>query len=102
MDTFLRRHAGSVTGVLSGFDRLLFAGSVGMLANTRGMLSVLYLLKVNPRRYEEVSQMELRLPGKNEPLLEYPCWAAPILSHGLLYVRGHERLVCLELIPHKK
>ena len=46
MDTFLRRHAGSVTGVLSGFDRLLFAGSVGMLANTRGMLSVLYLLKV--------------------------------------------------------
>ncbi len=63
---------------------------------------VLYLLKVNPKRYEEVSQVELRLPGKNEPLLEYPCWAAPILAHGLLYVRGNERLVCLELIPEKK
>ena len=26
-------------------------------------------------------------------------WAAPVLSHGLLYVRGANRLVCLELIP---
>jgi hypothetical protein len=33
------------------------------------------------------------------PLLKYPAWAAPILSHGLLYVRGDDRLVCLELIP---
>ena len=33
------------------------------------------------------------------PLLKYPAWAAPILSHGLLYVRGSDRLVCLELIP---
>ncbi len=32
------------------------------------------------------------------PLLEYPCWAAPILSHGLLYVRGKKQLVCLQLI----
>lgn len=32
-------------------------------------------------------------------LLGYPAWAAPILSHGLLYVRGKDRLVCLELIP---
>lgn len=29
-------------------------------------------------------------------LLEYPAWAAPVLSHGLLYVRGKDRLVCLE------
>ena len=31
-------------------------------------------------------------------LLEYPAWAAPVLSHGLLYVRGRDRLVCLRLI----
>jgi outer membrane protein assembly factor BamB len=62
----------------------------------------LRLLKVNPKRYEEVSELELREPGKNEPLLDYPCWAAPILAHGLLYVRGNDRLVCLELIPAKK
>jgi outer membrane protein assembly factor BamB len=68
----------------------------------------LRLLKVNPRRYEEVSSVELKAPGPDgkpdplDPLLEYPCWAAPILSHGLLYLRGADRLVCLELIPQKK
>jgi outer membrane protein assembly factor BamB len=55
----------------------------------------LRLLNINPKRYEEVSRLEL--DGLN-----YPCWAAPILSHGLLYVRGRDRLLCLELIPVKK
>jgi outer membrane protein assembly factor BamB len=64
----------------------------------------LYLLKVNPQKCEPVSRLELKDPqaGPNaRPLLEYPCWAAPILSHGLLYVRGKDRLICLELIPQK-
>jgi outer membrane protein assembly factor BamB len=56
----------------------------------------LLLLKVNPHKFELVSRLE----GQNI-LLEYPCWAAPILSHGLLYVRGKDRLVCLELVPEK-
>ena len=30
-------------------------------------------------------------------LVKPPAWAAPILSHGLLYVRGDDRLVCLRL-----
>jgi outer membrane protein assembly factor BamB len=70
---------------------------------------VLRLLKVNPHKYEELSSVELRPPGRDgkpdsdaEPLLQYPCWAAPILSHGLLYVRGRDRLVCLELIAAAK
>ncbi|HYT90008.1 MAG TPA: PQQ-binding-like beta-propeller repeat protein [Gemmataceae bacterium] len=63
---------------------------------------ILYLLKVNPQRYEEVSRVELREAAGKEPLLREPCWAAPILAHGLLYVRGNDRLVCLELIPAKK
>ena len=43
---------------------------------------------------------DLPSPG-TEPrdLLIEPCWAAPILTHGLLYVRGNDRLVCLELRP---
>lgn len=63
------------------------------------------LLKVNPRKYEEVSRMIVRDPalGEDGPsLLRPPCWAAPILSRGLLYLRGEGRLVCLELIPEKK
>jgi outer membrane protein assembly factor BamB len=63
---------------------------------------ILRVLKVNPHRFEEISAVELRSPDQDQPLLEYPCWAAPILSHGLLYVRGHDRLVCLELIPPPK
>lgn len=55
----------------------------------------LSLLKVNAEKYEEVSKYSV-------PELSYPCWAPPVLSHGLLYVRGKGRLVCLELIPEKK
>ncbi len=66
----------------------------------------LHLLKVNPKKYEQVSQMIVRDPentAEDAPsLLHHPCWAAPILAHGLLYVRGHDQLVCLELIPEKK
>jgi hypothetical protein len=54
----------------------------------------LSLLKVNPEKYDEVSKYKV-------PELSSPSWAPPVLSHGLLYVRGKGRLVCLELIPKK-
>jgi outer membrane protein assembly factor BamB len=70
---------------------------------------MLRLLRVNPRKYDEVSSVELKPTDKDgkpdkdaEPLLKYPCWAAPILAHGLLYVRGKDELVCLEAIPVKR
>lgn len=68
----------------------------------------LRLIKANPAQFELVSRTRIRSdrPTASEPSLEagtelirYPAWAAPILSHGLLYVRGADRLVCLELIP---
>lgn len=55
----------------------------------------LALIKLNPTKYDEVSKYRM-------PELAYPCWAPPVLSHGLLYVRGKERLLCLELIPRKR
>jgi outer membrane protein assembly factor BamB len=61
----------------------------------------LLLLKVNPHKYEEVSRIESQAQGNANSLLEYPAWAAPILAHGLLYARGKDRLVCMELIPEK-
>jgi outer membrane protein assembly factor BamB len=62
----------------------------------------LYLLKVNPHSYEKISRMDLFAgEDEEETLLQPPCWAAPILSHGRLYVRGNDKLVCLELIPQK-
>lgn len=61
----------------------------------------LRLLKVTPKKYDEVSVAEVVDSKTKRPLLEYPCWAAPVLSNGLLYCRGEERLVCLEVIPQK-
>jgi outer membrane protein assembly factor BamB len=67
-----------------------------------GEYGELLLLKVNSEKFEEVSRMTVRDPEQTDrSLLEYPCWAAPVVSHGLLYVRGKGRLVCLELIPRK-
>ena len=59
---------------------------------------LLRLIKATPTAYELVGEYQ---PNGDDgrPLLEYPAWAAPVLSHGLLYVRGKDRLVCLELIP---
>ncbi|MSU78415.1 MAG: hypothetical protein EXS16_10000 [Gemmataceae bacterium] len=61
----------------------------------------LRLLKVNAQKFDEVSSIELKNPQTKQPLLDYPCWAAPIVSNGLMYLRGEERLVCVELIPKK-
>ena len=68
---------------------------------------MLRLIRANPKKYDLVAEAELVEPaaGPNPfafrptRLLRYPAWAAPILSHGLFYVRGVDRLVCLELIP---
>jgi outer membrane protein assembly factor BamB len=76
-----------------------------------GEYGTLQLLRVNPEKLEVVSEVVLRRDGPpgSDPidggaprLLRTPCWAAPILAHGLLYVRGDDRVVCLEVIPDGK
>ncbi|MHB8970805.1 MAG: outer membrane protein assembly factor BamB family protein [Pirellulaceae bacterium] len=81
----------------------------------------LRFIKATPKKFELAAEFLLRdlkaplppaageaAPGTNAPqtpaeeypppLLKFPCWAAPILSHGLLYLQGRRRLVCVELI----
>jgi outer membrane protein assembly factor BamB len=58
----------------------------------------LRLLRATSERYDLLGELTPK-DDKGEPLLTYPAWAAPVLSHGLLYVRGANQLVCLELIP---
>lgn len=72
-----------------------------------GYLLVLYengvldLVQPNPEKYELIRSVDLsRLPAADgTPLLDEPCWAAPVLSHGLLLVRGNSHLLCFDLIP---
>lgn len=63
----------------------------------------LLLLRPNPEKFDKVAELKLRDPddGKlaGDKLIDYPAWAAPVLAHGLLYLRGERRLVCAELIP---
>lgn len=91
-----------------GRSSLLYADGHFVCLTEHGAL---LLLKANPEKFEVVAQTILPIE-KEEPdlaetgvtphLLHYPAWAAPILSHGLLYLRGAGRLVCLELIPVRK
>lgn len=53
-------------------------------------------LRANPKQFELVAEFTPR-GDRGEPLLKYPAWAAPIVSHGLMYVRGKDRLLCYEL-----
>lgn len=61
----------------------------------------LFVFPANPGKYEPSEEIQIEAAtaagGRPERLLRHPAWAAPILAHGLLYVRGPERLVCLEL-----
>jgi outer membrane protein assembly factor BamB len=57
----------------------------------------LRLIKATPDRYTEVAKWELTAEDKT-PLLPSPAWSAPALSHGLLYLQGTNRLVCLKLL----
>lgn len=57
----------------------------------------LRLVRPTPERYEEIANWELTADD-GAPLLAYPAWAAPALAHGLLYLEGGDRLVCLRLL----
>lgn len=72
-----------------------------------GEYGTLKLIRVNPEKYDLVSEVTFvrKEEGPNplgfrpRPLLKRPCWAAPVLAHGLMFVRGDDRVVCLEVIP---
>lgn len=51
---------------------------------------LLGMFRPTPERCEELGRWQV-------PSLGYPCWAAPVLSEGLLYLRSEDRLVCLNL-----
>ena len=67
-------------------DYFIFLGEYGRLM----------LLTCTPEKMEIISEAVPR--DKNgRQFIEYPAWSAPALSNGLLYIRGKDRLVCLDL-----
>jgi len=53
------------------------------------------LVEATPERYHVVADAT---PKASRPLLEYPAWSPPVLSRGVLYLRGKDRLAAFELI----
>jgi outer membrane protein assembly factor BamB len=51
---------------------------------------LLGLFNINAAACDEISRWQV-------PSLKYPCWAAPVLSRGRLYLRSENRLVCLDV-----
>jgi outer membrane protein assembly factor BamB len=85
---------------------LLYADGHLIALTERGRL---LLIDATPERFRIVSEVDLGGPKPGaapaaatdapaaQPLLRYPAWNAPVLSHGLLYVRGWDRVVCFDL-----
>ncbi len=70
-----------------------------------GEYGQLLLIQASPEKFDLVAQVDL---AEAHPLAAEdtaatvandPWWSAPILSHGLLYVRGGGQLICMEVIP---
>ncbi len=84
-------------------DKLLVVGEHGLVQ----------LVTASANAYQVVTEIDLgemidglaidgvekNQVSRMQPLLQSPVWAPPTLAHGLLYLRGENRLVCLDLIP---
>ena len=64
---------------------------------TLGEYGSLMLIRATPEKFDVVAHVEL---GRKR--IKHPAWAAPVLSHGLVYIRGRDRLVCLDLSPSEQ
>ena len=60
----------------------------------------LMLLKCTPEKVDILSETVPR-DENGKQFIQYPAWSAPVLSNGLLYIRGKDRLVCFALTPQK-
>ncbi len=69
MDTFLSRHGDDVIGTLCGFDRLVFRGTLRILAHRGGMMTYLWAARVLLKDFSEHAQeMTRRLKAASAAL----------------------------------
>ncbi len=84
---------GKVAWRRSGLGRstVLFVDGHLVVLTERGHLM---LVEATPKEFKLVADA----PGTAE-VLKNPTWSPPVLSRGVLYLRGKDRLVAYELIP---
>ena len=91
----LEHRSGKVMWSEPGLGRstLLYVDDHLVVLTEHGRLLV---IEASPETFEVVSDFTPQGPD-SKPALEFPAWNAPILSHGVLYVRGKDRLVAFDL-----
>jgi len=62
-----------------------------------GEFGDLVLARATPDAFAVVSRARL-VADDSTPLLAPPCWAAPVVARGLLFVRGAGRMACVDLL----
>ena len=89
-----------------GRSTLLYADGHLIVLTENGRL---LLVKASPERFALAAEMDLGEPSEettavepnhdtaNRPILRFPAWNAPVLSHGRLYLRGKDQLICLDV-----
>lgn len=71
-----------------GRGSAIFADGKAIILGERGGLS---LGQFTPEKYVEISSVKF-------PQMNYPSWAAPVLSRGRLFLRSESHIVCLDLL----
>lgn len=85
METFIHHHQGKITGVLNGFDRLLFQGVLRTLSSVAGMANYLHLVGTLLKEFgEHVAQKSQALCAATEA-------AARRLNRPVVYLESSSR-----------
>ena len=85
MENFLNKHAADVIGVLSGFDRLVFRGTLRLLARHLGLMRYLRAKQVLLKDFASQVAATIRLRGESGPKLN----AMPAFSEDCRKFWGH-------------
>ena len=81
-----------------GRATLLYVDGHLVVFTERGRL---LLVEATPERYNVVAEAT-PADGAGGQWLRYPAWSPPVLSHGILYLRGKGRLAAFELIQGER
>ena len=74
------RHFGRGSAILAE-EKFIVLGERGVLA----------LVEVSSKEFKEISRVKF-------PQMQYPSWAAPVLSRGRLYLRDEDHLLCVDVL----
>src|SRR6476646_5943417 len=82
MHQFIRRHQNDILGVLSGFDRIRFRGTIRWLGSVRGVMTFLW------ERQVRLTQFTAWAKGLTNQIVEASERIAAVAGRPMLYLRS--------------